>query len=417
MFATGRLVNMANLVWPAIMIGTLLVIPAIIFARLLRSAGCPGWSVLGGLLAGLLMGSQILGALVPGPYEQHILGGTQQREALDHLRSRQGADVVAAKHTGVDPAEITQMESRHAAELESAQLALEAAHWDHQRVMRVLVMIIVGMVLIGSGLLGVAPRNLLSCLPAAISIGLWSATLPAALIIVSMLWWWDYLLGEALMVGAALAIGPWMLTPIDREAADQAEINGAFLIQTAGRIASTVAILLAGMGLFMLRDMASLPLLLPLLALPLGWLLPTIMPGVSMQKKVPGTFFDAVMIPSLAACVAFKADLFGEFAIWPVIVIMLLSDDGRWIAAFLGAMIPGGRRALRTMRLTLGSMAAGPTQLAVTAIGAHAGLIPASLVLPLMLGAALIEVTAPARRGIARRLAETEAELDDADVE
>ena len=81
--------------------------------------------------------------------------------------------------------------------------------------------------------------------------------------------------------------------------------------------------------------------------------------------------------------------------------------------AFLGAMLPGGRKTLRTTRLVIGSMSAGTTQLAVTAIAAHVWAIPETLILPLLLGSLLIEFTAPARRQFARHLAEMEAELEE----
>jgi hypothetical protein len=116
-------------------------------------------------------------------------------------------------------------------------------------------------------------------------------------------------------------------------------------------------------------------------------------------------------MPAMAACIGVKIDLFEHIALWPLIVILLLSDDGRWVGAFIGAMLPGGRKALRTMRLVMGSMAAGPTQLGVAALGAHLELLPPPLWLPLALGALLIEMTAPARRSMAKRLVETEDQL------
>ena len=93
---------------------------------------------------------------------------------------------------------------------------------------------------------------------------------------------------------------------------------------------------------------------------------------------------------------------------------LLLSGDGRWLGAVIGAVILGGRRGLRTMRLVLGSMAAGPTQLAVTAIAVHTRLIEPSLALALLLGAVLVETTATTRRGVARKIVEAEEQLEDA---
>ena len=63
------------------------------------------------------------------------------------------------------------------------------------------------------------------------------------------------------------------------------------------------------------------------------------------------------------------------------------------------------------MRLVLGSMACGPTQLAVTALAIHTRSIPGEFAMALLFGAVLIETTVGARRSMARRLIETEEEI------
>ena len=270
------------------------------------------------------------------------------------------------------------------------------------------------------------------CLPSALSIGLWSASLPAALLAAAMIWCWRDSMAEALLAAAAVAIGPWALSADDRAIADGAEIGGALLIRAAGRIASLIAIVIYAVGAWMNHSWQGLVWATPLLALPAGWVVVRV--GIKSHRHASGGAGDvrnnakvrswpgnlgaathAIAIPALAALVTVKINLFEDASIWPILLVLLLSDDGRWLAAFLGAMLPGGRSGLRTMRLTLGSMAAGPTQLAVAALGAHTLAIPGRMVLALALGSALIAATAPARRGMARRLAHAEHELDDAD--
>ncbi len=65
------------------------------------------------------------------------------------------------------------------------------------------------------------------------------------------------------------------------------------------------------------------------------------------------------------------------------------------------------------MRLVLGSMAAGPTQLAFATVAAHTLSVRADFILALVLGAVLIEVTAPTRRSMARKLAQLEDQVID----
>jgi hypothetical protein len=98
-----------------------------------------------------------------------------------------------------------------------------------------------------------------------------------------------------------------------------------------------------------------------------------------------------------------------------LVVLALLADDGRWTGAWIGAMLPGGRPGLRSMRLVMPAMAAGPTQLAAAALALHAWLLPERFALPLLAGVILIEVTAPARRGMADRLVEVEIEIEESD--
>jgi len=119
------------------------------------------------------------------------------------------------------------------------------------------------------------------------------------------------------------------------------------------------------------------------------------------------------LIPALTAAVAIKINMYQHITLWALIVFVLLSGDGRWLGAYIGTMTLGGRRSLRSMRLVLGSMACGPTQLAVTAIALHVWLIPETLGLALLAGAILIEITTPMRRRMAAELTEAEAEIEE----
>ncbi len=136
-----------------------------------------------------------------------------------------------------------------------------------------------------------------------------------------------------------------------------------------------------------------------------GWVLGAPTDRARLVGWVRGVLQVAV-VPAVTAAVAVRLDLLDDFAFWPVLVIVLLSGDGRWLGAFAGTQMLGGRRGLRTMRLIMGSMAAGPTQLALTAVAVTTWSIKPGLALSLLLGAILIEVTAPLRRSMAARLGE-----------
>ena len=227
----------------------------------------------------------------------------------------------------------------------------------------------------------------------------------------AMRWLWDEGVAESALIASAVAMGPWVLTAMDHDAANQAELGGAAMVQRAGRFATLLALVTAGWALWATRSWGGLAIAAPLLAAPASWSFAPIMKNVPVNSFL-AAFVRSIIVPALAASVAIKVDLYQDFVVWPSVVFMVLSGDGRWLGAFTGAMVLGQRRALRTMRLVLGSMAAGPTQLAVTAIAVHSATNSSKFTMALLLGAVLIEVTAPARRSMARRLIQTEQEIE-----
>jgi len=427
----------------------LLLAAAIAAAGLLRWARAPGAAVIGGAIAGILLGPTIFGRVMPTTYEELFIGGASQREQLEQAARGHHAELLAAQEAGTDQAAVEQMQHDHETELRTHQRTLEEARWSHQRPMRYVVFAIVGATLLIGGLRRIAPGNAPRSWGSAVSIGLWSATLPGALTLLAMRWWWEHDLAESALVAAAVAIGPWALTDVDRRAADEAEHGGAWMMQTAGRMATIVAILVAGGAMWLAGGVQHLLWASVLLMLPLGWAIArlTAAGGVrspsarghetgehSRELEPRGATSDVsgqardhadrgrgyliaehALLPALAACAAVRIELLEHFAFWPVLVLILISGDGRWLGAVTGALLLGSRSTLRTMRLVLGSMACGPTQLAVLALAVHTWTVPDELPLALLVGAAVIEATATARRKISRELADAEVELSDFD--
>jgi hypothetical protein len=387
-------------------IGLLLAVPAV-WAGLLRWARCPGWPVLGGVAAGIILGPTIFGRVLPDRYDELIAGGRPQQQVLRELAGRQAADRIAAEHAGLDDEQMSALARRHADERVEPERRHREAQWSDQRPLRAFAGIIVAVLLLGAAVRAI-PRKGAGQAVGALSIGAWSAALPGGLVFFLLRWAWDVGPHEAALAAAAVAIGPWALAAGDRTAADEAEVGGARLVQTAGRIATVIALILALGALAHARHGQGLLWGAALAAAVGGWLIP------APTRAVPAlrALLNHLVLPAAAACVAVKIDLLDDFAFWPALVIMLLSGDGRWLGAFAGATILGGRRGLRTMRLVLGSMAAGPTQLAVAAVAVHAWLLSPRWALALLLGAVVLELMAPARRGMARKLIRTEQEIE-----
>lgn len=392
------------------MLAMLVLVPAG-WAALLRWARCPGWAVVGGLIGGLMLGPTIFGRVMPHQYEAMVPGGVRERLALQHLTGRHGADLIAAEIANLDDQQTAQLKQQQARELKEAQGIWQNATWAHQRPLRLLTSAIVLLTLLGAGVIALQDRPSRPGIVGPLSVGAWSAAVSGGLAFFAMRWLWDEGVAESAVIASAVAMGPWVLTAMDHDAANQAELGGAAMVQRAGRFATLLAVVTASWALWAMRGWGGLAIAAPLLAAPASWSIAPVM------KKVPVTsllaaFVRSIIVPALAASVAIKVDLYQDFAVWPIVIFMVLSGDGRWLGAFTGAMVLGQRRALRTMRLVLGSMAAGPTQLAVTAIAVHSAAISSKFTMALLLSAVLIEVTAPARRSMARRLIQTEQEIE-----
>ncbi|MBT8484656.1 MAG: hypothetical protein HKO59_10040, partial [Phycisphaerales bacterium] len=194
---------------------------------------------------------------------------------------------------------------------------------------------------------------------------------------------------------------PWVLSHDDWTEADDAEFAGGRTLEHAGRVASLVALAAAAFALARSLGVAGLLWGAPLLALIAGWWIPPV--EGDARRWARGALSYGV-VPILTACVALRVDLITHFTLAPVVLLVILSGDGRWLGAFAGATLPGGRGAVPGLRLVIGSMACAPTQLAVTLVGAHTGLLPEPVTLALLLGAIMLAVTTPARRRVGQWL-------------
>jgi hypothetical protein len=416
---------MVDLIVGSTLTHTLLLLVPTAAALLLRWARCPGWPVVGGAIAGVLLGPTILGRVAPEVFERLFAGGAEERVVLDATLRRQTADLLAAKVAGADDAAIADLRIAHGTEIAPLAQSWTDGQWHDQRPLRNYSAVMTALALLAAGRLRV-PRGAARSNPvAAASIGLWSALLPGALGVATAAWVGgpDHGWPATLLTGAAMAIGPWTLAGADRAAADRAEVGGARLIQTAGRVASALAIAVAVAALLAPRGAAAIAPILALLALPMAWMLPAARPAPASEDGAPSLrrgdegwtriVLEHWLVPPLTACAAIKVDVIAHAHLGALLALLLISGDGRWIGALVGALLPGGRRVLRTMRLVLGSMSCGVTQLAITAAAAHAGALPRETTFGLLVGAVAIEVLAPARRSMARRLVETEAALDE----
>ena len=388
-----------------------LVVAAAGCSFLLRWSGMgSGARVLGGVMAGIVLGPTIFGAVAPEQFRKIVAGGAEQWDERRMLVRRHGADMLALERALADPEQAAQLKREHVADLAKADRRLEQAQREHQRPIRTIAIAIAWLVLLGGGLVAIATRDERQRWASPISIGAWAAAFPGALGYVAARWWWEYSIEESVMVAAALAIGPWSLTQVDRQVADQAEFGGARMVQTAGRIATIMAMMIIIGVAFGQASPVRFIMIIAAAATVLGWLIGRTSIAARRAQTIHAVY-DRVLIPALAGCVMVRINLMEAATLWPILIVAILSGDGRWIGGLIGALLPGGRPVLRTMRLVLGTMAAGPTQLSITALALHTQMLTQEGALALVTGICLVELSTPLRRELSNRLAELDEEL------
>jgi hypothetical protein len=394
-----------------VVLAIVLILPCVA-TILLRAAGLNrGAPILGGLLVGMLIGPTVGGRLWPSQFEHALRGDHSHESARQRMMMRQQGELVIAARDALAPSELLSIRERHARELAVVDLQIQDAVWDHQQSLRLMVLIIAAIVLGSSGLSPVPKMADTQPWIHSAAVGFGAALLPAALAFTACRFWWDLGLAESAMVAAALSIGPWVLTDADRLAADDAEVGGARMMQTAGRMASALAIGAAFAAIVLHFGQRDAWLILPLLFMPAGWLAFRSCGGRAFTL-IARRLNEFVLIPALACSVVLGVDVLDSARFWPILVVVVISDDGRWMGAAAGALSLGGRDVLRTLRLVMGCVSAGPTQLAVTAVGVWTGIISPGLALALVLGSALIELTALWRRGLVDRILQVERDLE-----
>jgi len=374
---------------------------------MLRRALPAGRGATAGLIAAILLGPDVLGRTAPDFFERSFTGGRIERQNLERTLRTHAAELLAAETAGVDPDAIDEILTRQDAEQTRNFNELRRAHQEVRtfrgRIIGALVFLLLLFSIRRHG--PPDPRVRL----AAANIGLFSAALPAS-IAAAVLTLTGQPLAMILACAAPLAAGGIPRNRLDRDIGDQAEESGFSLMADAGRIATLLSIPLA---ILAVRFAALDPLVLlwPLLGIPAGLLLPRTGGSAGIARAEPPWVVPALLASVIALTGSMIAPLL-DAGIGTLIGLMLLTTDGRWLGAVLGAILPGGRRTLPSMRLAAGAMAAAPAQVSLTAMLFLSGVLQPAHAIGLLVGAVLAEITAPLRRRAAAHLAAAETEID-----
>ena len=351
---------------------TLLLFIPLIFAFIFKRANVRSWSLFGGLVGGILLGPAIFGNMAPEYWEGIFQGGVEAHQA--YIESVDGQDAKVETDTLFE--------------------AWETAKWEDQRTLRDYVIALVFLILLSgtmrSNVRGNAPPLM------SLSVGVWAAIVPCGIVTMLSLWFLDVSLPVAFAFGACLATGPWTFTRWEQRTADESEQGGASLMLRCGRVAWLVASLVALYGAWQVRGAMALVWLLPLLLLPLVWCIP------SRSWKWLTLFVDYAAIPSVMATTLVLIHPIDALAIWPIVFVIVLCADARWLGGIIGLGILGGRESENSMRLAIPLVDAGISQLCMASLLFGVGILPASLTLAVLLGAVFLDRTASIRMKFAQ---------------
>jgi len=366
----------------------LLFIP-LLFAVILKLFKIRSWSLLGGLLGGVLLGPAVFGAFAPDYWEGIFQGGVPARVQYEQFVQQQEADYLATKERGISEAVLLQMKADQQYERAQEEHAWDVAKWKDQRTLREYVILLIVLIFLSGNLRnkvrGTAPPLM------SLSVGVWAALIPCGIVALLSLWFLDSNLSSALAFGACLAAGPWTLARWEQKAADESEQGGASLMLRCGRVAWLVASLIALYAVWEVHGAMALVWLLPLLLLPIMWIIPT------KKWKWLTLFVDYGAIPSVMATTLVLIHPIGALSFWPILIVIILCADARWLGGIIGLGILGGRDSGNAMRLAIPLVDAGISQLCMAALLFGVGVLPPSFTLAVLLGAIFLDRTASIR--------------------
>lgn len=371
-------------------------VAATLLTLLLRAAGLGRAAVLGGLLAGTLVGATVLGRAAPDAYQRYFVGGVAQRDALRHLRRGHGADLTALRAADVSPAAADELMARQHTELLAATTALDSAVQAHQT-SRVLLIALLGLSLI----VAAAPR---SRWPASLAecafAGLWMVVICCGIVGLAVVFAFQGTRTQALALGLAFAAlgtnvvlpprsddpGTRMLVIIPNEIRERL-VDVAFVVWFMSFVAATAAIIAASR----LSGAISLDLRV---ALPVA-----VIAGVGVRVLPLQARFALRMLvlPGvLTALLVANIDLMTWMIIPPLVLAVIVGSDARWFglaSAMRWQGWPWRNAWLGTMPL----VDAAPMQVAMAGVFFVCGWLNEPLLMCAVFGAAVADVTQPLR--------------------
>lgn len=389
---------------------------ATLMTLLLRWAGLARAAVAGGLIAGVLAGSTIFGRVDPGRHERLFVGGIEEREAIEDLRSRHGSALKALEAVDVSPAAVDELRTAQrdemAAALDAHAKALEAHQGSRLWLCGTLALALV------IAAIPRMPRQAAwgECIFAA----MWTLLISSSIVGLAVVFVFDASRLAAIAMGLSFAaLGTTVVLPMRSGAAPSAAvvivpaaardrlIDVAFVVWFIcfnGAVAAVVAAEQAGGARVFGTSSGMLPAAVVL--------------GLA-ARFVPVKWRYAlrlmVLPAALTALLLLNVDLLTSAIIGPLILAVIVGGDARWLglaSALRWLGWPWREAWMATMPL----IDVGPVQAALGGAFFLAGWLDAPLFACALLGAVVCDVAQPLRPKLLTMLSgEGEGEKDAAE--
>ncbi|MCC5786615.1 MAG: hypothetical protein JJU33_07945 [Phycisphaerales bacterium] len=406
----------------------LLIVVAAVFGVLLRRAGLPGGrpasAIVGGAIAGVLLGPMVLGAAAPGLHTSMTVGGLQELRELETRRSEMLAErdreLAVLRETDVSAVALDEHKAEFAelldAELRPFRQSLEEARQAHREASGAIVAGLAAWVFALAGVAGRSPRRKLRVderRTLAIA-GVVAVIVTAGLVAVIVQRLFTLSRDEAVAIGAAVGAGSaFALLPMRWVASEGRAGSGWYGF--AGLIAACGA--MAAFGSEETRGYA----LVALGGLAIGLIARHAVAGRRRMRRIATPLALYAGVGPLTAFMVSMTEPAAIFSGWTpaflAIALFLIAGLPQWLGAVLALGAIGGaelgeRKSLRWLELHARGVPL--TQMVLLALVCAAGVLdPASslgaaIVAGVVLGAIENETTVGMARSLLKQVEERE---------
>lgn len=386
--------------------GAALLCAASVLSRLLAMARTPGGdasaSILGGLLAGILLGATVFGGLAPEFSERIFFGAVHERQALNDMRFEHASEIAALRRLDVSPVAVAEQMETQEYEIAAVYADFERVRAAHQATWRTMfVTLVVLWLLIGSFGGARVPKRI-STARTALSAGVGLAFFAGAPTFLLTRWLLELDVFSAAALACAVGAGGAIADVRTRSIGLAGRRR---TVDFTGFVALTLVALILGM---IDQRPATIAFVSSILAaafthLHLGLNRPL--------RRVCRATATGVLLPAVAAVAVARLDLrpsLSDLSFWLMAAIaFILGSDGRLLGVWMGLRATAPRDELRgrwrqsAATLTTG---VGGAQVALIGLAGLIDMAPPPVVWAGAIGALTVELFAPIRRRIAAPL-------------